>query len=88
MHAISEKSGVQWERQVGARDLEVGKWRILLGADDMPTGRVDFRLRSFLDVERLHQQVQGDVIQVNGVLCPLEIFSEAMVSETFRGQSP
>ena len=88
MHAISEKSGVQWQRQAGARDLEVGKWRLLLGADDVPTGCVYFRLRSLLDVERLHQQVHGGVIQVNGVFCPLEIFSKAMVSGTFRGQNP
>ena len=85
MQAISTKTGVQWAPQKDNHELKAGMWRMCVGTDGIPTGKVDFRLNSLGEVGHLQKMVQGDVVTINGSPKPLVIFSEALASRIFRG---
>ena len=84
MQAISQVSGRPLVETESDGPLQVGQWRLLLQHDGSPSGLIDFRLSSDLEVRQLHQEVGKDVVQINGCILPVQILGDALVSGAFR----
>jgi hypothetical protein len=80
MQAIGDKVGVRWSPQTNNKALDRYKWRLQLGHDGKPTGKVDFRLGGCAEVEALQRAVNADVVQVNGAMALLDVYSEVLAA--------
>ena len=53
---------------------------IQLDSGGRPNGKVDFRLTSLHEVAILKNTVHDDIIQVNGIMMPIQVNSEALLA--------
>ena len=85
MEAISSRTGTAMtQAQPQGKPLKDYQWRLQLSAEGLPTGRVDIRLPTLADLERVRTLIQMDVIEINGSFVPIQMHTEALVQAPFR----
>ena len=85
MEAISSRIGTAMtQAQPQGKPLKDYQWRLQLSAEGLPTGRVDIRLPTLADLERVRTLIQMDVIEINGSFVPIQMHTEALVQAPFR----
>ena len=85
MEAISSRTGTAMtQAQPQGKPRKDYQWRLQLSAEGLPTGRVDIRLPTLADLERVRTLIQMDVIEINGSFVRIEMITEALVHAPFR----
>ena len=87
VEAIEQRATISVNRQTqtqAGRPLQDYQWNLQLAEDGRPTGRINLRLPSLAELERVRHQIQEDIIEVNGTFLPIRMHTEALVRATFR----
>ncbi len=81
MQAIATKAGVAWGQQKGKKALGKYRWRLQIGDDGRPNGKVEFRLGASAEVEAMQRVVVQEVVKINGVMLLVEVDSELLAAQ-------
>ena len=87
VEAIEQLASISVNRQTqtqAGRPLQDYQWNLQLAEDGRPTGRINLRLPSLAELERVRHQIQEDIIEVNGTFLPIRMHTEALVRAPFR----
>ena len=87
VEAIEQRATISVNRQTqthAGRPLQDYQWNLQLAEDGRPTGRINLRLPSLAELERVRHPIQEDIIEVNGTFLLIRMHTEALVRAPFR----
>ena len=84
MTKVSQKIGFSFAEVVGGDKLPRHGWRAILSSRGGPTGEIEVCLRDIGETTKLHQEIDGEVLLVNGAHVLVQVHSDALATATFR----
>jgi hypothetical protein len=73
MEAVVAKTQLPMIQQMDGKRLRDYGWRMQMGTDGRPTGRVDVKMQTVEQLEKIGKMLRQDVVEVNGNFLPIEV---------------